>query len=383
MTTAHISSLLDRLHTISESPLLEAKGHLDHPEDLVFIEGSSGARRALQAMIDTVKNPGAITIKWDGYPALIWGRDAMNRFSIMDKHMFNKGDGSGRLVYSPEQFVKYDRDRGVDRSELHRIISTIWSGLELETPGQGYYWGDLLFSTPLRPESGLYKFRANPNGIAYTVEVDSEMGKFLGGKQAGIVVHQYIDRYAKSTDDAKPLDGTLGQLTNKSDVAIVPAKMPIQPKLKISAGDVAKIRALIDRTAPSIDALLEKAPQAAATFRGLFTTYVNKRIVGGDLSDLIEGFMEYYRSRPHTDKMRAKLDAHLQSYSDGIRDLFTVWITLYNLKMKIVEQLNKAAQNSPVKGYLQDGTQTQEGFVSHGLKFVDRMGFSRQNLAGR
>jgi hypothetical protein len=51
--------------------------------------------------------------------------------------------------------------------------------------------------------------------------------------------------------------------------------------------------------------------------------------------------------------------------------------------MAIVAQLNKAAENSPVKGYLQDGTETHEGFVSNGLKFVDRMGFSRQNLAGQ
>lgn len=51
--------------------------------------------------------------------------------------------------------------------------------------------------------------------------------------------------------------------------------------------------------------------------------------------------------------------------------------------MSIVGQLNQAAKESPVKGYLDDGTETHEGFVSNGLKFVDRMGFSRQNLAGR
>ena len=51
--------------------------------------------------------------------------------------------------------------------------------------------------------------------------------------------------------------------------------------------------------------------------------------------------------------------------------------------MKVVPQLDKAAEESPVKGYLQDGTQTQEGFVSQGLKFVNRMGFARQNLAAR
>jgi hypothetical protein len=48
-----------------------------------------------------------------------------------------------------------------------------------------------------------------------------------------------------------------------------------------------------------------------------------------------------------------------------------------------VDQLNQAAKESPVKGNLDDGTETHEGFVSNGLKFVDRMGFSRQNLAGR
>ena len=51
--------------------------------------------------------------------------------------------------------------------------------------------------------------------------------------------------------------------------------------------------------------------------------------------------------------------------------------------MNVVKQLEQAAKSSPVKGYLQDGTETQEGFVAQGLKFVDRMGFSRQNLAGR
>jgi hypothetical protein len=48
-----------------------------------------------------------------------------------------------------------------------------------------------------------------------------------------------------------------------------------------------------------------------------------------------------------------------------------------------VNQLDKAAEASPVKGYLLDGTQTQEGFVANGVKFVNRMGFSRQNLAAR
>lgn len=368
---------------IEEFSLFEAKGHLDHPEDLVFLDGSQGASRAVQASVNTVKNPQTVTIKWDGYPALIFGRGTNGKFSIMDKHMFNKKDMSGRQVFSPEQFVEYDRARGVDRSGLHQLIAEIWPGLEKSDRSKGYYWGDLLFSQPLQDQNGMYKFRANPNGITYTVDSNSDVGQFFKGKQAGIVVHQFIPATAQTTDEATPLDGTIGNLKNNSNIAIVPAKMPITPKLKLDNSLVKKAQAAISKYGQSVDQLLNNAPQAAATFRGLFTTYINKKIVAGNLNDLVDGFMEYFNSRPMTDAMRAKLTQHLQQNKEGLVGAFTIWVALYQLKMSIVDQLNKAAEASPVKGYLQDGTQTQEGFVSNGLKFVDRMGFSRQNLAGR
>lgn len=368
---------------IEEFSLFEAKGHLDHPEDLIFLDGTQGANRAVQASVNTVKNPQTVTIKWDGYPALIFGRGTNGKFSIMDKHMFNKKDMSGRQVFSPEQFVEYDRARGVDRSGLHQLIAEIWPGLEKSDRSKGYYWGDLLFSQPLQDQNGMYKFRANPNGITYTVDTNSEVGQFFKGKQAGIVVHQFIPATAQTTDEATPLDGTIGKLKNNSNVAIVPAKMPITPKLKLDNKLVKNAQSSIAKYGQAVDQLLTTAPQAAATFRGLFTTYINKKIVAGNLNDLVDGFMEYFNSRPMTDSMRTKLTQHLEANKAGLVGAFTIWSALYQLKMSIVDQLNKAAESSPVKGYLQDGTQTQEGFVSNGLKFVDRMGFSRQNLAGR
>jgi len=368
---------------IDKLSITEAKGHLDHPEDLIFLDGTQGANRAVQASVDTVKNPATVTIKWDGYPALIFGRGTNGKFSIMDKHMFNKKDLSGRQVFSPEQFVQYDQARGVDRSGLHQLIAEIWPGLEKSDRSKGYYWGDLLFSQPLQDQNGMYKFKANPNGITYTVDTNSEVGQLFKGKQAAIVVHQFIPPNAATTDEATPLDGGIGALKNNSNVAIVPAKMPITPKLKISSKLVNKAQSDIKKYGPAVDQLLTTAPQAATTFRGLFTTYINKKIVAGDLNNLVDGFMEYFNSRPMTDAMRTKLTQHLQANKAGLVGAFTIWASLYQLKMAIVDQLNKAAESSPVKGYLQDGTQTQEGFVSNGLKFVDRMGFSRQNLAGR
>ena len=368
---------------IDQLSITEDKGHLDHPEDLIFLGGSQGANRAVQSTIATVKNPATVTIKWDGYPALIFGRGTNGKFTIMDKHMFNKKDQTGRQVFSPQQFVEYDRARGVDRSGLYQIIADLWPGLEKADNSKGFYWGDLLFTQPLQDQNGMYKFKANPNGITYTVETNSEVGQLFKGKQAAIVVHQFIPATAATTDQATPLDGGIGGLKNNSNVAIVPAKMPNTPKLTINTKLVNKANSDIKKYGAAVDQLMNTAPQAANAFRGLFTVYINKKIVSGDLNNLVDGFMEFFNNRPMTDAMKAKLTQHLQANKEGLIGAFTIWASLYQLKMSVVDQLNKAAEASPVKGYLQDGTQTQEGFVANGLKFVDRMGFSRQNLAGR
>jgi hypothetical protein len=378
-----LSTLTKKLDNIA-SIIVEAKGHLDHPEDLIFLGGGAGATQALNAIITTSKNPNTVTIKWDGYPALIFGRDFNGKFSIMDKHMFNKKDGSGRAVYSPEQFRQYDIARGVDRSDLHRLINEIWPGLEkASSSAKGYYWGDLLFSQPLVDKNGVFTFKANPNGITYTVDTRSDVGKLMSGKTAGIAVHQQLAPEAASTDFATTLNGTIGNLKNNSDVAIVPSAMPNTPKIKLDAGLVKNVKSAIAKYGADVDQLINSAPQAKNTFNQLFTVYINKKIVSGNLENLVEDFMGFFKTRPMSDDMAYKLSEHFHVNQKGIIGAFTVWIALYQLKMSIVNQLNEAAKASPVKGYLQDGSETHEGFVSNGLKFVDRMGFSRQNLAGR
>jgi hypothetical protein len=364
--------------------LIEDKGHLDHPEDLIFLRGTAGAREAITKIESTIKNPKAITIKWDGYPALIFGRGANGKFSIMDKHMFNRKDGAGRKVYSPEQFIAYDNARGVNRAELHDVITNIWPSLQKASQGtKGYYWGDMLFGKPLQDQKGTYKFKANPNGITYTVDVDSEIGKLLTNKSAGIAVHQYLNPNALSTDEASSLDGTIGNLKNNSNVALVPSAMPVIPKVRVDKGLLKNVRDAITKYGTSVDTLMNTAPQARATFNQLFTTYINKKIVSGDLNNLLDDFMAYVENRPMTVPMKKKIADHLNNNKNGIIGAFSIWMALYNLKMNVVDQLAKQAEQSPVKGYLQTGQQSQEGFVSQGLKFVDRMGFSRQNLAGR
>jgi len=202
-----------------------------------------------------------------------------------------------------------------------------------------------------------------------------------------------------TTDEATPLDGNIGTLKNNSNVAIVPAKMPITPKIKIDKGLLNQAKKSAQTYGAKVSEYFNNAPQAKSAFTMLFTTYINKRIVAGNLNDLTDGFLDFVAGRNMSEPMKKKLmgydtldpktqkQVHVPGYIDGnipaLQAVFQLWIDIYNLKMNVVEQLNNAAKSSPVQGYLDDGTNTQEGFVSHGLKFVDRMGFSRQNLAGR
>jgi hypothetical protein len=398
MSTESIRGLVARLESLNEEQEL-TKAHVEHPEDLVFQSGGQGAQQGLQAIVDTVKNPGAITIKWDGYPALIFGTGIDGRFIVCDKHMFNKKDGSGHVT-SPEAFAAYDRARGIERGDLVNIIARIWPGLKKSYSGKGFYWGDLLFSQPLQEENGLYTFKANPNGIKYTVEAGgNEIGQLIKGKVGGIAVHQYIPPEADNVQYAQLLNGSIGQLKNNSNVAIIPAKMPIVPKLKINKTMIAKTQREIDRNKAASDAFILRVPPGVKTvFPLMCTVFINKKIVAGNLDNLVEEFIEFAKARKMTEPVYKKLfgydiqdpegniehvPGHFDTNSAGITAAFAIWIALYNLKMQVVPQLDAAAEASPVKGYLADGTQTQEGFVSHGIKLINRMGFSRQNLAAR
>ncbi|SVB26088.1 uncharacterized protein METZ01_LOCUS178942, partial [marine metagenome] len=52
------------------------EARIQHAEDVVFWEGSAGAKRALKALSDMANAGGKnVTIKWDGSPAVVFGRN--------------------------------------------------------------------------------------------------------------------------------------------------------------------------------------------------------------------------------------------------------------------------------------------------------------------
>jgi hypothetical protein len=61
-----------------------AKG-IEHLEDLVFRRGTQGIQDALEIVQHATENPRTTTAKWDGKPAVIWGRKpATGEFVLTD-----------------------------------------------------------------------------------------------------------------------------------------------------------------------------------------------------------------------------------------------------------------------------------------------------------
>jgi hypothetical protein len=379
-----------RINEILTEQVQVGKKHLTHPEDLAAFYGTDGANYALNAIINTVKNPAQITIKYDGYPAIVWGWDSNGRFIVVDKHMFDKKDGSGRQIFSPQDFINYDTARGVDRSGLHGAIANAWQSLQQSTPkSPGYYWGDMLFGNTLSPvaqgNQQMYVFKANPRGLTYNIDVNSELGKMLQGKTVGIAVHQFIPATSVSAEDAVSLDGTLGNLKPKGNVAIIPAKLPITPQLKLNRNQINFVKTTINNNSQAVNALFETMPIAQNTWiASLVGPFINQELIrNSNLNDITKRSYKFILDKAPSNRMRSVLEPWLQQQQQGLAAMWTMWAALFNCKNILIPQLEQAAQASPVKGYLDTGVESQEGYVSSGVKFVDRLGFSAQIHAKR
>lgn len=379
-----------RIIEIINEEVQVGKKHLTHPEDLAAFYGTEGANFALNAILNTVKNPTKITIKYDGYPAIVWGYDNNGRFIVVDKHMFDKKDGSGRQIFSANDFVNYDRARGIDRSGLHNAIANAWQGLQSSTPKTpGFYWGDMLFGTQLQPQKigdrNMFVFKANPRGLTYNIDADSDLGKVLQGKSVGIAVHQFIPATSSTAEDAVSLDGTLGNLKPSGDVAIIPAKLPITPQLKLTAKQINFVKTTINANAAAVNQFFATMPISQNTWIGsLIGPFINQEMIkNNNLNDLTKRSYKFVIDKAPSNRMKATLEPWLQEQQKGLAGMWTMWAAIYNLKNSLIPQLEQAAQASPVKGYLDTGVESQEGYVSSGVKFVDRTGFSAQIHAKR
>ena len=176
---------------ITESKVINEGARIAHAEDLVFFEGSAGALRAVANLSTLPKNRDTLSIKWDGRPAIVAGRDSNGDFILTDKAGFG-AKGYNGLYKSAKEFVDQKRSKGGDEGYLAKIVQ-LWPIVESAFPPnyRGFIQADVMwFPGDIQDTGKRYVF--TPNTVTYEVDKASDIGRKIGQTKAGIAAHTYI-----------------------------------------------------------------------------------------------------------------------------------------------------------------------------------------------
>jgi hypothetical protein len=370
-----LAKLRDRIVNQGMQPLIEnavlteAEARIPHIEDLVFDRGSRGVQEAMSIMRDAAENTRkTTTVKWDGKPAIIWGRDENGEFVLTDKSGFTARGYQGRAT-SIKQLAGIMTQRGGDRGDLIGIYAKLWPMLEAATPEsfKGYIQGDLLYvNTP--PEiSGAYEFK--PNFVEYRIPATSRLGQAIGASEVGIAAHT---RYR--TADAAP------QAIQNTNLDTVPGLLIIEPTVKdiknVTPNKklVQQLNGVIQQHSTDIDGLFNPADLRAAQVSdlpALCKRYINSRITT-DYENLLPDFGAWLQKNV-TPRKYNNIVEYLQSprsNMSGITAAFTAFLLLHEIKMDMLAQLDR--QEPGHEGWV---LATPAGRA----KLVNRFGFSAGN----
>ena len=362
--------------------LLNEAARIDHAEDLIFWEGSKGAIRSIKSFIDLesdgYKN---VTMKWDGSPAVIFGRNDEGKFVLTDKSGFVAKGYNGRPT-SPEELQQMFLNRGKSvKTDEYRLfvqeMKNIFSTFESAVPTtfRGYFKGDLLyFKTPLI-ENGRYVFK--PNIVTYAVNINSELGKKINQSKAGVVVHREVDSFGNETAITN-----YNVFQGKQLLVIPPISVNNPPN--VNEKRLNDIILYINKHARNIDDFINPSKLASmkmTNFPDVLYKYLNSKVDTG-LVNIGDDFLQWISQSNLTDVMKKKITDYVNNNKNGFDSLWKVVVEIMSVKDEIINQIDN--QDSEIKSYI-GNEPGGEGYVfSHpegDIKYVSRSKFSAANRA--
>jgi len=368
--TYFLARLRDRIVNQGMQPIMEAANpRIEHLEDLVFERGTRGVREALDIIMHAAEDTRkTTTVKWDGKPAIIWGRKPTGEFVLTDKSGFT-AKGYDGLATTPEQIAKIMNQRGGERGGLIAIYQKLFPMLRAATPEnfKGYIQGDLLYTETPSEEAGAYVFR--PNFVQYKIPASSKLGERIGASEVGIAAHT---RYRTPDAAAEPI--------HHVNLEPVPGLLIIEPTVKDIKNvvpdkkSIQQLKQVVNSNAAAIDGLFNPAELRAAQLSDLpqlCKRYINSRITS-NYDNLLLDFGAWLKTNV-TPRKFVNIIEYLQSprsNMDGITAAFTAFLLLHEIKTDMLSQLDRQ----------QPG---QEGWVlatpAGRAKLVNRFGFSAGN----
>ena len=380
----------------------KANTHLTHLEELVLTQGSQGygmARAFLLELLETLKgntNSSIQTsVKWDGAPAIFAGVNPDNgKFFVGTKSIFNKVP---KINYTKEDVIK---NHGHAPGLVDKLIKAL---RYLPSLGiNNILQGDFMFDDEMLEVvdiDGEAHYRFKPNTIVYAVPVRSDLGEQIGKSKFGIVFHTTYE----SLDSGASFGADVSSLNEVPGVWYDDAFFTDDTGVVTLTGDEeSEVVRLVDES-ESINQNINYNDLPAA----FLNIYINSEIKSGSFLDDAEksfdGFINWYSLRAQKKisnlksdrgKQRASQNAQqtLQSFNnrkEDILNIFRVSRLLFEAKNIFIEKYNNAVYNT--KHFVDDGSgdlvaTNPEGYVAvdhrgNGIKFVDRLEFSRANFA--
>lgn len=372
---------------VGEAQLHEAEARIQHAEDEIFTRGSRGAMRVvelLRGMQD--KGHEATTLKWDGSPAIIFGRNEAGEFVLSDKSGFNKS--TPERATSADQIKDFMLNRGggakkddPDRIAFANNMASIFPLFERAVPKdfRGYFKGDLLYYTTPPVKDGHFVFKPNPTGVDYAIDTKSDLGKKIAKSTTAVVIHRIVDEQGNEgpLKDYDIFQGT--------DVLVVPPVTAIEP-VEVDTQALDQLAAVIKKDSAGIDELLNTETLRAnqmTDFPRLLYTYLNSKVDTG-LTGLGKDFARWLENSKVSDRKKAKILEYIKKHMNAFNSLWHTVTEIQRVKNMIIDKLDQ--QDHGVKQSI-NGQSGGEGYViAHpegDIKLVNRAGFTAASRAGR
>ena len=368
-----------KMKKLLDKALNEEGARIQHLEDLILgldgPAGSEGGKKAIAKLHQIETSPTSISIKWDGSPAVIFGRNENGEFVLTDKSGFGAKGYNGRVTSGDDlEQMFLNRAKGEiedSRKAFATQMKNIWDKVESVIPDdfRGYLHGDLLwFSTPPSKDGRLI---FKPNTTTYSVNEKSEIGQKITGSDVGIVVHQSIDLEGnKSSVD-------MGQLKDGRTFIMPPVYVTTSPGVDLP--EVDRLESYLKSNANAIDKLLAVPAELKMTdFRNILYTYINNSTKAGNLDNLGASFSQWVETSKLSGPKKERVLQYAQENSDGFEAIFTFIKGVMTTKNKIITALD--SQPADIEAST-NGERGGEGYViDKDVKLVNRAGFTAANM---
>ena len=383
--------------------------HMEHLEDEIINKGTEGGKQAIKILKEMAKfldgtgrSGAAVTVKWDGAPAVVCGTDPSDgQFFVGTKSVFAQNSKLCKSTKEVNELYSGALAQKLIASYEHLKDCNI----------KGVIQGDLMFtddkSTKVIDNKSYITFR--PNTITYAVVPDSKLGKEINRSTLGIVFHT---KYTGSTlaTMTSSFDVTESDFKSNTTTWIATAEFQdIGGVAKLDGGQRDKYMAAVRRAEGSLRAsrkVLDEIQSGKKTlgvdteFKKFFNNYVkaNQPIpsVASAYNDFMIHMGKEYDKKIQPLKTLKSQEKKVHQFVETIdflmsneREVKMAIATYMNLqfcknilveKMKKVQKLNLFVDmgNGDYK------VTADEGYVAisgrNAVKLVDRLEFSKLNF---